>query len=290
MSLFKKLKGAVLVLTVIHQVCFAQGFQDPNRVKLLTEGLQLQGVGLEIAPFYRPTLLKGHYNIYYTDYTTAEELIKKHASLSIAEQIKEHTVAVDFIWHPGRALSDCVSNVKFDYAIASHVIEHVPNVIGWLTQIFSVLKTGGILSLAVPDKRYTFDAYRSETQVHELIDLWLRNQSTPSPAQIFDMLSHACDVPSNSLKPAEEGIPFETLNRNYSDQQALEFAMWAYKTGEYLDIHCSVFTAERFRKIFLKLCELGILNISISEPISCDGEFFIQMVKLGEPRINWVNR
>lgn len=279
------MKLFLAVLIGLQQLCFAQGFQDPMRVQLLTEGLPLQGVGLEVAPFYRPTLLKKQYNIYYTDYTTASELVRKHRHLPIAEQIAENTVELDYLWHPGYMLSECVAGDKFDYAIASHVIEHVPNVIGWITQIFSVLKTGGILSLAAPDKRYTFDAYRSETQVHELIDLWLRNQSIPSPAQIFDMLSKSADVPPNSIRPAEEGIPFEKLNRNYTDQQALEYAMRSIKTGEYLDIHCSVFTAEGLKKIFIKLHELGILNIAVSEPISYGGEFFIQLVKLGEPRI-----
>jgi hypothetical protein len=199
------------VLIVLQQICFAQGFQDTTRVQILTEGLPLQGIGLEVGPFYRPTLLKTDHNIFYTDYTTASELVKKHAHLSIAQQIKENIVEVDFLWLPGCTLFESVGKRKFDYVIASHVIEHVPNVIGWITQIFTVLRTGGILSLAVPDKRYTFDAYRSETQVHELIDLWIRNQSIPSPGQIFDMLSCSCDVPLRC--PPKTGQWNKKLNR-----------------------------------------------------------------------------
>ncbi|MGD0664288.1 MAG: methyltransferase domain-containing protein [Rhabdochlamydiaceae bacterium] len=260
-------------------------FQDDERVRMLAEGLPLHGVGLEVAPFYRPTLMKGEYNIYYTDYTTADELIRKHKHLDIANQIAELTVKVDFIWTPGAQLITRVPyGLRFDYAIASHVIEHVPNVIGWLIQIFDVLKTGGVISLAVPDKRYTFDAYRPETHVNEMIDLWLRDQSIPSPAQIYDMLSNAIDVPEGRL-PQEEGIPFESLHRNYTDQQALDFAFHSYKNRTYLDIHCSVFTPESLQKIFLKLHELGILNAAISEPISCGSEFFIRLTKLGDPPV-----
>lgn len=276
----------LVMLVILTQICFAQGFQDPSRVQVLTNGLPLHGVGLEIAPFFRPTLLKRDYNIFYTDYTTASDLVKKHAHLPIAQEIKENTVEVDFLWRPGTALSKCVRKKKFDYAIASHVIEHVPNVLGWITQIFSVLKTGGILSLAVPDKRYTFDYYRSETQLHELIDTWIRNEPVPTPGQIFDMLTNEREVPYDSFGRVIEGIPCETLPRHFTDQDALQNAIRSFKKGEYLDIHCSVFTPEGLKKLFLKIHDLGILNISVSEPISVGGEFFIQLRKEGEPRVH----
>lgn len=280
------MRFALGLMVVLTCMCFGQGFQEAERVQVLTAGLPLQGVGLEIAPFFRPTLLKRDYNIYYTDYTTAAELVRKHAHLPIAQEIKENTVEIDFLWQPGRPLDICVQKRQFDYVIASHVIEHVPNVIGWIRQIFSVLRTGGVLSLAVPDKRYTFDYYRSETQLHEMIDLWIRNQSIPSPAQIFDMLTNERELSYDNSGHVIGGIPCEALPRHYTDQQALEYAISTHKTGEYIDIHCSVFTPEGMKRLFLKINDLGILNISVSDPISIGGEFFIQLRKEGEPRVS----
>ncbi|WP_044156709.1 class I SAM-dependent methyltransferase, partial [Escherichia coli] len=49
---------------------------------------------------------------------------------------------------------------EFDLIVASHVIEHVPDLIGWLKDAISVLKVGGTLALVVPDKRFTFDILR----------------------------------------------------------------------------------------------------------------------------------
>ncbi len=272
----------IFLLVCVH--CKAFEFQVPERVQYLTHGLPLYGAGLEIAPFYRPTLMKSDYNIYYTDYTTSAELNRKHAQLPEAQIISENIVDIDFIWSPGSVLSNCVKKRKFDYAIASHVIEHVPNVVGWVSQILDVLNVGGVLSLAVPDKRYTFDAYRQNTSLSEFIDHWVRGDSIPSPGQIFDMLSLSIDDPSNVM-PAEEGIPFETLHRNYSDHEALEFALHSFKTGHYLDIHCSVFTPQSFEKLFLQLKEMGILNIEVSKPICLGHEFFIRLIKLGDPTI-----
>lgn len=258
-------------------------FQTNDRVLALTKNLPLNGTGLEIAPFFRPTLLNTEYDVFYTDYTTASELIRKHQHLPNVQEIDEETVEVDFIWYPEAQLMDCIpKELRFDYAIASHVIEHVPNVIAWTSQIFNVLKTGGVLSLAVPDKQYTFDFYRAETEVSELIDIWIRDEKIPTPLQIYDMLSlSVLDYPRS-----KRGLlPFSECGRPYTDQEALEFALHAFTTNTYLDIHCSVFTPESFVKVFEKLHELGILNISLSEPVIGASEFFVQITKLGEPKL-----
>ncbi len=258
-------------------------FQTNDRVLELTKNLFLNGTGLEIAPFYRPTLLSTEYDVFYTDYTTASELIKKHHHLPNVQEIDEETVEVDFIWYPETQLINCIPReLRFDYVIASHVIEHVPNVIAWTSQILNVLKTGGVLSLAVPDKQYTFDFYRAETQVSELIDIWIRDEKIPTPLQIYDMLSL-----SVFDYPRSEGglLPFSECGRPYTDQEALDFALHAFTTNTYLDIHCSVFTPESFIKVFEKLHELGLLNVSLSEPVIGASEFFVQITKLGEPKL-----
>ena len=50
-----------------------------------------------------------------------------------------------------------------DFVIADHFIEHCQDPISALTIHFRVLKTGGILYMAVPDKRFTFDKDRPVT-------------------------------------------------------------------------------------------------------------------------------
>ena len=112
----------------------------------------------------------------------------------------------------------------------------------------------------------------------------------PTPAQIYDMLSNSVDVGSQpDFRPKERGIPFQQLKREYTDEQALDYAISTNKTGSYLDIHCSTFTPESLVKSLRKIHDLGILNISVSEPILGQHEFFVQVTKLGESSIKHPN-
>jgi SAM-dependent methyltransferase len=58
---------------------------------------------------------------------------------------------------------------SFDFVIANHFLEHCENPIAAVESFLRVLKPGGIVYLAVPDKRYTFDAGRAITGLQHLI-------------------------------------------------------------------------------------------------------------------------
>lgn len=55
-----------------------------------------------------------------------------------------------------------------DFVIANHFIEHAEDPITCLKTFTRVLKQGGTLYLAIPDKRHTFDAPRDLTEIAHL--------------------------------------------------------------------------------------------------------------------------
>ena len=64
---------------------------------------------------------------------------------------------------------ETIGDLTQDFVIANHFIEHSQNPIGAIENMLRVLKHGGILYLAVPDKRYTFDIDRPVTTIEHLL-------------------------------------------------------------------------------------------------------------------------
>jgi hypothetical protein len=253
-----------------------------DRNDRLTTGLPLDRPGLEIAPLYRPTVTKDRGRVFYLDVCPAEESRAKHAGYE-----HDEIVDIDVVWTPGRALIDCVpEGRRFAWAIASHALEHVPDPIGWLVEVLGCMETGAVLSLALPDARRCMDAFRPETTVAQLIESWIRRDRVPSARQIYDFLSlGVSDGWEGHDGRSERALEVSDCTRHYSKQQALDFVFHVWTTGSYLDIHCSVFSPLTFRETIEELVELGLLDVAVSKPISVGDEFFVCLVKLGEPRV-----
>ena len=94
-------------------------------------------------------------------------------------------VLVDAIWG-SQTLLEAVGR-RVDYVIASHVAEHVPDLVGWLREIREVLRPGGTLRLIVPDKRFTFDIDRRETDLADVLEAHAVKVRTPLPRAIIEV-------------------------------------------------------------------------------------------------------
>jgi hypothetical protein len=107
-------------------------------------------IGLEIGPLDRPLLPKHRFRVYYLDQAPVEQLKARYPGKS---QVT-HMVVPDFT--TGHApFTEVVGERRFDDAVASHVIEHVPDFVGWLWNIWSVLKEKSVLSMAIPHAERT---------------------------------------------------------------------------------------------------------------------------------------
>src|SRR3954463_2381400 len=119
--------------------------------------------GLEIGPRVAPLVRKSEGEIYYVDFADTEFIKSSQFDPSVRVQ---DIVDVDIVWNQ-LPLRQAVGR-EVDYIVASHVVEHVPDFIGWLAELHEALKTGGTLGLAVPDHRFCFDRYRVESGLSEM--------------------------------------------------------------------------------------------------------------------------
>lgn len=233
-----------------------------DRKSKLTSKLNLKGNGLELGPLAWPILTRREASIEYVDHATTAELrnLYKHDAGVPNEQI----VDVDFALS-GRPLTETVGSKKFDYVLASHVIEHVPDIIGWLQEINNILKPGGILSLAIPDKRYTFDIDRNVTRSADILAAHIDKNTSAATSAVYDHFRNyrskvdPAQVWDGQLYLSEEAGP-----HRYSIKESYDFCI-ANKLGrEYIDTHIFVFTPASFFEALRDLIELSMLPFKVA--------------------------
>ena len=143
--------------------------------------------GLEIGPLASPRVRKDEGPVRYVDHASAPELRQKYATDAGMRDRLDEIVDVDYVLGEMTTIAQAVAaDAPFDYVIAAHVIEHIPDPVGWMEDLTRVLRPGGILSLVIPDKRYCFDINRSLTEVSDLVDANLRRLRQPSFRQAYD--------------------------------------------------------------------------------------------------------
>lgn len=223
----------------------------------IRHGMNFSGTTMvEIGALCRPFLLKSECDVRYVDHADTETLQKKYAGSPDVDV--DAIVHVDAIWGENTLQQSLGGDVKADYVLASHVIEHVPDLLTWLKELRSILKPGGEIRLAIPDKRFTFDYIRRETALQDVIDAYLRRARRPLPANIFDHVAYARKV---EVGMAWKGpIAPEDLEAHHSFQDALDVATDALCTSNYHDVHCWIFTPRSFAQLMKAAAQNGMLD------------------------------
>lgn len=246
-----------------------------DRLDLLLMGLDLANLtGLEIGPSSRPAVSKAEGEIYYLDVVDEHGLAEKYRG-SLYDQ--DAYTRIDFLVGEG-SLSDSCGGRQFDYVVASHVIEHVPDPIGWLAQITDLLKPGGRLRLAIPDKRYTFDIHRPLSSFAELLDCFHSRLTRPTYRHVYEMAVSFVEVDPGLVwrgglpQPADRAAGLEKWRRDFD----------LLNRGEYVDVHCHTFTPDSFLEHFDQMTQLGHIALdleAIYPPLPGQIEFFAHLSK-----------
>ncbi len=122
------------------------------------KNLSLDGVGLEIGTWCSPVCPKREgYHIEILDYASREDLQRELRQVSAWGQslhTEESIEEVDYVWSGEKYAALTGKKNYYDYIIASHVIEHMVDLISLFHDCSDIIKNDGILSLTIPDKRY----------------------------------------------------------------------------------------------------------------------------------------
>ena len=129
-------------------------------LRSLIEFSQLKGleIGALDSPLVTAAELAGQGKIYYLDHLSTEDLRSKYQHDDSVNL--DNIVSIDFIC-PDGDVARATNEEKFDYVIASHVVEHTPDLLNFLKEMNNILRPGGMLLLVIPDKRFTFEIVNS---------------------------------------------------------------------------------------------------------------------------------
>ena len=230
------------------------------RAAIMRDGLDLARLeGLEIGALCFPMVHRSDGPITYVDHTTTEALRRTYADNPTIRA--DDIVTVDAVWGE-QDLLDCLGGRRVDYIMASHVAEHVPDLVTWLGECRSVLKPGGQLRLALPDSRFSHDALRAETRLTDLLAAWLLRARRPQVRDVLDfrlLSSTAIDGPAIFAGTAtpRDAVP------DVAFDLAVETARWARDLPDrYFDVHCLVAQARGFAGLMEQLARHGLLPLA----------------------------
>ncbi len=232
-----------------------------NRKTQLLSGLSKSDSIIEIGPLHNAIAPKREgWKTTIVDHDSRTGLAKKYSNDTAVDTnlIEE----VDVIWQQG-SLAEAFPESQhhtFQAIIASHVIEHIPDFISFFQSAQHLLNPdNGVLVLAVPDKRFCFDAFRPVSTTGRILEAHAHEIQRHSQAALFDYLAYSVHA-DNRCNWGRETPSMFSFSSN------IETALDTFKTwsddpsASYIDCHGWQFTPASFQLLIMELGELGLID------------------------------
>lgn len=233
----------------------AETIADPRRDTLLA-GLARDARVVEVGASFRPLVPKREgWNACVVDHDTREGLLEKYARAAIdAAEIEE----VDVVWRAG-PLHEAFPEAAlggYDAVVASHVLEHMPDLVTFLDSCRRLVHDRGMLVFALPDKRWCFDFFRPISLAGDVLQAHRERRTLHSAAVLFNEISYSMTLGGRPGWVA--GEPAAGLAFAHEPGKArIIFDSIAGGDATYRDAHAWQFTPASFELLILDLAQAG---------------------------------
>jgi len=147
----------------------------------------------------------------------------------------------------------------------------LPNPLGFLKECYRVLRNGGVIYLAIPDKNFTFDKDRERTRLEHIIKDFRDNAINVDEEHLIDFLKFAARIKIPDSKEERTSIFNKELNRSihvhvWTWRDCVEFIRFLMANEEFIVELCEMYLpgSKKIEVIFI-LRKLN--NISVDKAI-----------------------
>ncbi|VAW80545.1 hypothetical protein MNBD_GAMMA15-2367 [hydrothermal vent metagenome] len=250
-----------------------------GKKQIILRHIDKKGLGVEIGPSYHPVAPKKEgYSVHVIDHLPRSGLVDKYRGHDVdVSRIED----VDFVWQAGLSYSELTGKSKYyDWVIAAHVVEHVPDLIAFLNDCDAILKDTGVLSLVVPDKRYCFDYFRPVSGIGSVIDKHLGEVARPTPGIVAEHLLYEVSRSGEISWNVDCGKPFSLRGSVEGAKSAMHSLVQDQK---YYDVHVWCFVPHSFRLLIADLYAMGLIPFrEVSFEPTRRREFYMTLGRSGK--------
>jgi SAM-dependent methyltransferase len=257
-----------------------------NRLDRLRARLDRGMMLMEIGPSHRPIAPKADgWMTTVVDHASRADLAAKYADHDVdLSQLEE----VDVVWDGGDLAAQAPSErrANYDAIIASHVLEHIPDPISFLISAHALLKPGGMILLALPDKRFCFDFFAPLTSTGDWLSAYEIKARTHNKRTSFNHVAYA--VRNNG----QIGWAGPARGQDLSLINTLPTALHHFKVatdtgaGAYTDYHAWRMTPSSFCLLVLESAALLDLDLHVADCSDTIAHEFHVVLRSGGPALD----
>jgi len=220
----------------------------------IRESIDKASPGLEVGPSFNPIAAKADgYRTHVVDHASQATLKAKYASHAVdVERIEP----VDLIDDGGSLSRLLPEGEHYRWMIASHVIEHIPDLVGFLKRCQDALAEDGRLFLIVPDHRRCFDLFRPVSTPGQVMQAHVERRRVHPVAGLMDHYLYAATKDGAlswvGTAPGEVKLMFTAADAWRIAEPA---------SSVYQDCHGWTFTPNSCRLVFAVLASLGQVRL-----------------------------
>lgn len=202
----------------------------------------LNGHGIEIGALQRRLTLQPGCSVTYVDRMPYEDLIRHYPEL------KDLPIQRPDVIDNGEELARFGDSSQ-DFVVANHLLEHCLDPIRTIQNFLRVLRPAGILIMAVPDRRYTFDFTRPTTTYDAVKQTYLTGERENRKLLYLEWAEHVLQLKGDAAQETAAKLDAE----DYS-------------------IHCNVWTLADLMEFLLRARADLHLPFSIASIVSAENE------------------